>query len=270
MNVRTHHRLIPALLVGVGAATALAPATLRADEADIGVRIVDGRFRTAQWDHTDRVMGGDARVFGGELAFFAASGALPASVFGDEPGWGAAPGTFMSDGTLTFTARSALRYFDGADLTAILFTATTTRLRLANNLDPRPAGESDFILSPLTDPGDPSAFDPTRSFTINVGPSFPGGEPLGGFHRHLWYDLLAQSGDAEDVAEGFYLIEFDITGSAAERSLPFWIVFKYGESFSESDHEAVIDWVYENIVPTPGAGGLMLLAGVIASRRRRR
>lgn len=263
-------RLTSTLLVAAGAAAILTPTSLRADEADIGVRIVDGRFRTAQWDHADRVMGGDARVFGGELEFFAASGMLPASVFGDEPGWGALAGTFMTDTTLTFTARSALRYFDGADLTSILFSTTTTRLRLANNLDPRPAGESDFILSPLSDPDDPSAFDPSRSFTINVGPSFPGGEPLGGFHRHLWYDLLAQSGDAEDVAEGFYLIEFDISGSAADRSLPFWIVFKFGESFSESDHDAVIDWVNDNVVPTPGTAGLMLLAGVIASRRRRR
>jgi hypothetical protein len=255
------------MMIGVVAAFAgsvIAPATVRAGDVDVGITFVDGRLASAAWDHDIGVLGDTKRVFTGELALVPGS---PAIVFGDEPGFGAPGGTFASNSTLTISFRSSLRYFSGADFNAISFGSTTTRLLLENNLGSVP-GETSAITSPTTDPSNPLAPDAARDFTLLVGPSHSGPEPTGGIHRHLWRTLAPQSGNAADVAEGFYLMEYGFASPLGETSETFWVIYAYG-SFTEEQTELVEGWVESNLVPTPGASALMLVAGLVASRRRR-
>lgn len=253
-------------LAALAATLALGTGVASAADVDLGIRFEAGRFVTAGWDHDNGVLLGDQRVFGGFLGLVAST---PAAVFGDEPGWGAPAGTFPTDGSLTITMRASLRYFDGINLGAIAFAATSTRLVMANNLDPAFPGESSSILSPAADPANPEAADPTRQFTVAAGPSFAGAEPAGGMHRHLWNFLQAPSLDANDVASGFYLMEYHLEGTFGARSLPFYTVFAYGDSVTEESLDTVIQWVDANIVPAPGAAAMLALGGLIAGRRRR-
>jgi uncharacterized protein (TIGR03382 family) len=84
----------------------------------------------------------------------------------------------------------------------------------------------------------------------------------GGIHDHPTFTLL-------DPASGIYLLELSVSsvGGTYGETLPFWVVFNNGES--EEAHEASIEWVENNLVPTPGAMTL-LGVGLLAMGRRRR
>ncbi len=229
---------------------------------DVGFWLDGSQITTRTYDHDNLTMLGASRVFLGDLSYFAATGTDPESIFGDEPGWGALGANFTTTATLNITVRSSLKFFDGSgwngtSFNAPTFAATSTRLRIADDL-----GAFD-ITTPASDPIDPSAVDPARTFSLDL----VGGQ---NYHKHIPYFLDdSAGGPLSGIAEGFYLLEFDISASNLSRSLPFWIVFKYGESFSEEQHEAIEEWVEENIVPTPASAGLIALGGLLASRRRR-
>jgi hypothetical protein len=84
----------------------------------------------------------------------------------------------------------------------------------------------------------------------------------GGIHDHPTFTLL-------DPSAGIFLLEMSVVsiGDVYAGTQPFWIVFNNGES--EEAHEAAIDWVNDNLVPTPGVA-VVAGVGLLAMGRRRR
>jgi len=88
----------------------------------------------------------------------------------------------------------------------------------------------------------------------------------GGFHDH--FEIIL-NGDGGDPADGIYLLPLSIAdpGGAFAATDTFWFVMNRG--LSEAEHELSIEWVQQNIVPTPGAIGLLGCAALFGRRRRR-
>ncbi len=66
---------------------------------------------------------------------------------------------------------------------------------------------------------------------------------------------------------GSYLLEFSVSVDGLTSSDPFWIVFNL--DMDEEAYEESVEWVEGNLVPAPGAIGLLAMAGLASSRRRR-
>lgn len=80
------------------------------------------------------------------------------------------------------------------------------------------------------------------------------------------YDLHPiYSIDPSSVA-GSYLLEFNVSMDGYATSESFWIAFNLG--LDDEEFETSVEWVEGNLVPAPGAIGLLAVAG-LASRRRR-
>lgn len=86
-----------------------------------------------------------------------------------------------------------------------------------------------------------------------------------GLDLHPEYTLLGAGG--ADPANGIYLASFTVSASGLGTSEVFHTVFNLG--MAEADHAAAAAWVEANLVPAPGALGLLALAGIAAHRRRR-
>lgn len=109
--------------------------------------------------------------------------------------------------------------------------------------------------------------------SVTTGSGFAPGFELdvhedGGLHADYAYTLFDSSGKKPDP--GIYLLELefftDMPGVADSDSV--WIVFNYG--VSHHDHELAIGYVFDFIVPAPGAGMLLAAPLLVRSRRRRR
>ena len=70
-----------------------------------------------------------------------------------------------------------------------------------------------------------------------------------------------------NAAVGSYLLQFSVSVDGLTSSDPFWIVFNLG--MEEEAYEESVEWVEGNLVPAPGAIGLLAMAGLASSRRRR-
>ena len=81
------------------------------------------------------------------------------------------------------------------------------------------------------------------------------------------YDLHPiYSIDPNSIA-GSYLLEFNVSMDGYQSSDSFWIAFNFG--LDDEDFEESVEWVEGNLVPAPGAFGLLAMAGLASSRRRR-
>ena len=212
------------------AAFASAPAAMAQHGGDVGLALIGDRITTGAYDLG--VFSPGQRVFGAEFGELFPD-------FTDEPGFDSLPGTFPVPSAITFNIRSALRLWEGDHFGTII---PAERLQIG-------FGPITPVLTPLTDVLTPG-------FGIAVGSN-------GEWHRHLEYTLQSPA------AEGIYLLEMSLVGnhSSMGESLPFWIVFN--QNMPETEHDEAIEWANNNLVPAPGAGGVLLAAGALLSRRRR-
>ena len=81
------------------------------------------------------------------------------------------------------------------------------------------------------------------------------------------YDYHPIFSIAETSAVGSYLLQFSVSVDGLTSSDPFWIVFNQG--MDDELYEESVEWVEGNLVPAPGAIGLLAMAGLASSRRRR-
>jgi hypothetical protein len=159
---------------------------------------------------------------------------LSGIVFADEPGIDIIDGSFTPGSQLLLNVRKSLRLWNGTDFNSL----TTNSITL--EFGPQ------SLTSPATDtPAGPMIFD----FDAN-----------GGLHDHP--DFVLTNNEV-----GIYLLEIEFAKDGFGTSLPAWIVFSYG--FDEVDHDLAIDWVQDNLVPTPGAAAILALGLGLITRRRR-
>jgi hypothetical protein len=219
---------------------------------DVGLALVNGRLATGIVEEAgtppvefvslgERVFGADFTLAGGE-------------VYTDEPGFygsslsAGGENTIPASSSLNFRILGNLRLWEPATST---FSAAAPGERLRIEF----FGGAASRLSPL----DGST---VGGFSIPLGPT-------GGFDEHWDFFLDAAPGQTAPGA-GIYLLSVDIEldNVSGSRSEPIWLVFNNG--LSEAEHDEAIEYVESNIVPTPGAVGVLGLAGLFAARRRRR
>lgn len=207
---------------------------------DVGLKVVGGRIHTGLVDDS----GGSQIVIPGERVFGAELG-LSIPGFGDEPGFFASEGEFAAGSSLSFNVRRAVRTWDAANGNFLTF--GPERLRIE---DP---AQTAFLDTPVSDPADPIA--------LPFGLAVPG---AGDFDDHPFYTVLGRT------TEGIYLLEVEMTTSipGIGKSDPFWLVLNDGAS--EQQHDLAIEWVQNNVLPTPGSLGAFGVAAVMIGRRRRR
>jgi hypothetical protein len=213
------------------AAFAAAPAALAQHAGDVGINIIDNRIVTGSYDLGVFTPG--QRVFGSEFGELFPN-------FTDEPGFTSIPGTFPVPSTITFNVLGALRVWEGGRFGSII---PAERISIG-------FGPLTPVLTPLTD-----TFTPGFSLAVSSN---------GEWHRHLEYTLQ------NPAADGIYLLQMNLVGNTptTQASLPFWLVFN--QNRPEIEHDAAIEWVNINLVPTPGTAGLLLAAGGFICARRRR
>ena len=109
----------------------------------------------------------------------------------------------------------------------------------------------------------------STEMTVGFGPntvSSNGGGDLS-FTVTEDYDYHPIFSIAETSAVGSYLLQFSVSVDGLTSSDPFWIVFNQG--MDDELYEESVEWVEGNLVPAPGAIGLLAMAGLASSRRRR-
>lgn len=224
------HRLI----LSVGIVSLVGVAGALAHEGDVGLKVVSGKITTGIVEDT----GSGEVVIPGQRVFLAEMGTV-APGFADEPGHFAEAGAFAQGTGIGFNIRKALRSWNGTDFNAIA--STTMRLEDGSGTQVRTTPLSDSLVSGF-------------SF-VTVGAT-------GGFDEHLNFFL-------DTNTPGIYLLELDTWDSQGQFTPTdaYWMVFNNG--LSEAEHEAAEEWVEENLVPTPGALGLIGAAGLLGGRRRR-
>lgn len=221
-----------ALISSVILASSFASAAM-AHVGDIGLKVVSGRINTGVVDDIgfgQFVVPGE-RVFGGDMGDI-----FPG--FSDEPGYFSSDGSFPQGTGIGFNIRKAMRHWSGTD-----FNSIASQTLLIEN-----AAATDWRVTPGTDVPVPG-FD-----ILSVDAS-------GGFDEHLNFTVTDPNTPA------IYLLELETTGTGLLTSDPYWIVFNNG--LSEDEHDAAMVWTQQNLAPAPGAGGVLVLAGVLGGRRRR-
>lgn len=228
------NKVTSSILVAVAAASMTGG--VLAHGGDIGFKIVGNSLKTGGVfdDGMGEYVLPGQRVFGGEM--------LISDGVGDEPGFYAQAGTLDSGELISFNVRKALRVWNGSDFNTI----ASETMRIEN-----PAGTA-FVDTPFVDPSSPIA--------AGWGFSFPGS---GDLDDHPIYYVNGRTGP------GIYLLELELTTTQTGiiNSPSFWVVINDGAD--DTQHDAAIDWTQENLVPAPGAAGMLAFGGLIALRRRR-
>ncbi|MGV6814011.1 MAG: hypothetical protein ACWA5W_03260 [Phycisphaerales bacterium] len=85
----------------------------------------------------------------------------------------------------------------------------------------------------------------------------------GFLHKHLDAGLT----DISESAHGFYLWSYNLTIDGSTSDSVFF-VHDFGVE-NEVLHEAAIDWVGANLVPSPGSLSMLAIGGLVGMRRRR-
>ncbi|MFN0134106.1 MAG: hypothetical protein ACKVW3_16450 [Phycisphaerales bacterium] len=204
-----------------------------AQHGDVGFRVENNAITTWLADDLSGQFLNPERVFEGELLD------LGGIITGDEPGFFGEPGT-LAGARLGFNIRKALRVWDVPfqNLAAIAPTTITITAPLVGS-----------VTTPLLDPPSPIA-----GLSVVVTP--------GGFDFH--YDNVLNS-----TTPGIYLLELELWTDApgVANSLPFWYVLNF--DMPEPEHEAAVDWVRDNLAPTPATASFALLGLIFATRRAR-
>ncbi|MEE2895661.1 MAG: hypothetical protein VX726_07950 [Planctomycetota bacterium] len=108
----------------------------------------------------------------------------------------------------------------------------------------------------------------STTMTVDYGPASIG-SGSGGMLDFLItddYDLHPIFGIDPASAAGSYLLEFNVQMDGYATSDSFWIVFNLG--LDDEDFEESVEWVEGNLVPAPGALGVLAMAGMMGRRRR--
>ncbi len=196
---------------------------------------VNGRIRTGSFfDPTETIVSLNERVFEAE---FGETDPMQPN-FSDEPGFRALDGDF-DGGFWGFNFLDAVRVWNGSDFSTI----------------------SDYTIS--------ASFGPSPTITTSaVAGGFVAGFNIpvgaGGFDDHLELFLDAPG---DDSADGIYLLTLEVFSNDLGASRPIFFVF--GRGVDEFDLDLAVDYVRSSVIPTPGAFGLLALAGVASLRRRR-
>lgn len=232
--------------VTAAALFAAASSTALAGELDVWVSFDNGRIVTGSADKSTNPV----TFTSGVRVFEAEFGELP-----DFPNLLDEPGFFtetLPAGTgIGFNILDALRVWNGSDF------GTIGAQTMSIFGDPFPDGDV------ATTPGSADVFVP--------GFQFIEADASGSFDDHPTFQLNNQ-------ADGVYLLSIelftDADGIAA--SEPMYIVFGSNIDGSLGDDiafelaiESAVDYVNTVIIPTPGTAGLLALAGLAATRRRR-
>jgi hypothetical protein len=220
-------------MVKIGAvvmAAGLAGSVLAEEEHfDVWLTLSGGNLVTGAITEDGLTTVGGVRVFGAELGEV-----LPD--FSAEPGIQGIDGTFGAGERFGIRILKAVRSWNGSDF------STVSGSRFQLDFGPQQ------IVSPIAD--------------AVVGGMELAADDEGGIHDHPTFTLL-------DPTSGIFLLELDVVsiGDVYGATQPFWIVFNNGAT--EEEHEASIDWVNENLVPTPGVAVIAGM-GLLAMGRRRR
>ena len=242
-------------IVAIAAATlglaAFAP-SVHAHEGDIGLSFLGGRLVTGiviiPGPGTNEFVTPGQRTFAGEFAD------VSGSIYSADPGFFSGP--LLGQSAPALPANSSLRFnILGSlmrwDSVAGNFSAVTPGERL----------RIEFAAGALSRT---SSMDGSNvsGFGFDTGAT-------GGFDEHFDYYLDAAAGQTAPAA-GIYAIGLDlfIDGLAGSNSLPYYTVFNFDSP--EADHDAAIEYVNSNIVPSPSGVAALVGAGLIAMRRRRR
>lgn len=235
--MKMEHRIVPGVAGLLGVCGAAFAGVLRDEEPhfDVLIEVVGGALGTSaigeDEDPSSIVPG--ARVFGAELG-----GAPFGPGQGDEPGFQGYD--FPAGVAFTFDIRSALGEWNGSEVVV--------------------SGTTMTVAASLADPGLPSV---TTGGGFVPGFVFTTAGADGRIHQHLELGLnSAPSGGA-----GVYVLELQVSAAGYGTTPAFWFVLNNGAS--EEAHEAAIEWVEVNLVPTPGVVGV-LVGGVMVVLRRRR
>ncbi len=216
------------------AAIALTAGMAIADGGDYGLLVQGGQVVTGIGDHTGQVITDiGERVFAADLAdngtFWEA----------EEPGIFIEEASLPDNTQVGFVIEAALLYWDGTGPVNFSLSSDAMTLEFGPNSVTTPAVDSDVL-----------------GFDINFD-----ADAVGGFDEH--YDFLLDN----SAPTGIYLLQKRFTLSGFADSESTWTVFNAG--LDEATHDAAIDWVEANLVPAPGAMGLLAIGGLAATRRRR-
>ncbi|MFN0133394.1 MAG: hypothetical protein ACKVW3_12815 [Phycisphaerales bacterium] len=204
-----------------------------AHDTSIGMRVDAGRLATYFAEPFPPVIFAPDRVFPGDL-FLA-----PAGIVGDEPGYLTDDPSPLIGQSLGFNIRRAARGWNGSDFNSLSpFTITLST-----------PGQTP-VTTPMADP-----LTPLLGLSFIVQPS--------GIEFRFDSEL-------NGTTPGLYLLELeawtDTTGVV--NSLPYWAVLNY--DMSEPELERGIEWVRENLAPSPSTLVALALLPLVSRRRRRR
>jgi len=233
------------ILTAAALAAAASSAALAGD-LDVWVSFADGQIVTGSADKSTNPV----TFTSGVRVFEAEFGEVPGFPdLLDEPGFYTEQ---LPAGTgIGFNIVDALRVWNGSDFDTI----GSQSMSIFG--DPFPDGDV------ATTPGTAGMFVP--------GFEFIEADANGFFDDHPTFQLNNQ-------ADGVYLLSLELftDASGIANSEPFYIVFGSNEDGTLGDDEAFeeaveagVDYVNNVIIPTPGAAGLLALAGFAATRRRR-
>jgi hypothetical protein len=244
-------RSTTALTVSALALTLAAPLA-HAHEGDIGLSFLAGRLTTGIVEIPSP--GAGEFITPGQRVFAAEFADLAGSIYADEPGFFSGPLTGQTDPTIPAGSRlgfnilgSVLRWDSATQSFAAAAPAERIRIEFAAGALTR------------TSPLDGSS---VPGFSFDVGPT-------GGFDEHLDYYLDPAPGQTVPAA-GIYLLtlELYLDGISGSTSMPYYTVFNFG--LDETEHDAAIDYVESNIIPTPTTALILASTAGLAFRRRRR
>lgn len=231
-------RLVSAALV---AAASLLPLQAHAQlhEGDIELSVVNSRLVLSGNDawHAD-----GSPVFEADLGDFAGG---PYAT--DDPGYDSEPGTFAAGAILNYAALGQLLFWDGSQWVAAV--PGQEYLRLDGNL----GEETRWTTAGVT--GDAAGL---------IGQAGANGQ----LHEHLDMRVARVGGGVPAV--GAYLVRLQLTSSAYESSVPYYMAFNRG--LATEDFEAAI----EALSPVPEAqswalmGAGLMLVGLRLRRREPR
>ncbi|TVQ60851.1 MAG: hypothetical protein EA378_10530 [Phycisphaerales bacterium] len=235
-------------------AAASAGASASVINSHIGIDVVNGNLSTQAWQSGVGYLG-ESRVFVQTID--------PATFFRPDPGTNSPGGTFATPGAIGFNIVDTLKVWNPA---TERFDAADETMTIGFGTDPIFGG---FIQSATTDSG----FVPGFATNVRDETSHPTNSGQWGRH-HIHHTFQLSGAGSANPADGVFLLNLELyyePGAGNDvtygDSKPFWLVF--GLNSTEGELGFVRDYVQNVIVPAPGVGAVLALAGLAGVRRRR-